>query len=359
MPTKRIIGFDLARAYAIFGMFIVNFNFCFGSFGDGSPVGQFLRLFTGNSTSIFILSAGMGVSLMTNRADYNEGEKKLLKSIILKRSWFLFGLGLLLYPWWPGDILHFYGGYMHIAAFILFVPKRYYLWTALAAILVFHLLLFVIPIDTSWNFETFQYADFWTPLGFLRNTLYNGWNSVFPWLAYFVVGMWLGRLDWQSNIVKRNIFLIGLVVLLIFEGLRALVKAGYLSQFWSYYIMSDYFPPYLPFMLITTGFAFMVISICMFLGERFANHNIINALVKTGQMTLSHYVIHLTLGMIIFGLITRKHYTGLLEDEMPTPPIQILAFAFTFFVLSVLFSVLWRKRFKNGPLEMIMRKLSD
>jgi uncharacterized protein len=184
-----------------------------------------------------------------------------LKSIILKRSWFLFGLGLLLYPWWPGDILHFYGGYMHIAAFLLFVPKRYYLWTALIAILVFHLLLFVIPIDTSWNFETFQYADFWAPLGFLRNTLYNGWNSVFPWLAYFMVGMLLGRLDWQSNIVTRNMFLIGLVVLLLFEGLRALVKAGYLSQFWSYYIMSDYFPPYLPFMLITTGFAFMVISI--------------------------------------------------------------------------------------------------
>ncbi len=27
----RIIGFDLARAYAIFGMFIVNFNTVFGS----------------------------------------------------------------------------------------------------------------------------------------------------------------------------------------------------------------------------------------------------------------------------------------------------------------------------------------
>jgi uncharacterized protein len=77
MPTKRIIGFDLARAYAIFGMFIVNFNFCFGSFGNGTPVGQFLRLFTGNSTSIFILSAGMGVSLMTHRDVYNDEEKSV------------------------------------------------------------------------------------------------------------------------------------------------------------------------------------------------------------------------------------------------------------------------------------------
>lgn len=42
---QRIIGFDLARAYAIFGMFIVNFNFCFGSFQVNSPLGRYLNLF--------------------------------------------------------------------------------------------------------------------------------------------------------------------------------------------------------------------------------------------------------------------------------------------------------------------------
>ena len=47
LPTpaapNRIIGFDLARAYAILGMFIVNFNFCFGSFQNNTPIGQFLK----------------------------------------------------------------------------------------------------------------------------------------------------------------------------------------------------------------------------------------------------------------------------------------------------------------------------
>ena len=121
---NRIIGFDLARAYAIFGMFIVNFVFCFGDFQDKRPLGHFLNLFIGNSTSIFIILAGMGVSLMTNRLEYTLEEKKKLKSIILKRSWFLFAMGLLLYNWWPADILHFYGGYMHIAAFMLFGQKK-------------------------------------------------------------------------------------------------------------------------------------------------------------------------------------------------------------------------------------------
>ena len=68
---QRIIGFDLARAYAIFGMFIVNFNFSFGSvMNPTDPLGHFLNIFTGNSTAIFIICAGMGVSIMTNKPDY-------------------------------------------------------------------------------------------------------------------------------------------------------------------------------------------------------------------------------------------------------------------------------------------------
>ena len=74
--NQRIIGFDLARAYAIFGMYIVNFNFSFGSVMTPSgPAGRFLNLFTGNSTAIFIICAGMGVALMTNKPDYSMEEK--------------------------------------------------------------------------------------------------------------------------------------------------------------------------------------------------------------------------------------------------------------------------------------------
>lgn len=356
--NNRIIGFDLARAYAIFGMFIVNFVFCFGDFQDKSPLGTFLNLFVGNSTSIFIILAGMGVSLMTNRLEYTIEEKKNLKSKIFKRSWFLFAIGLLLYNWWPGDILHFYGGYMHVAAFMLFVPKRYYLWTALSAIIIFHLLVFIIPIKTSWDFTTFKYADFWTPIGFLRNTLYNGWNSIFPWLCYFMLGMWLGRQNWKSKANIKNTFIIGLILFLVFEGLRYIVKNN--EALWKYwdYVMSDYFPAYVPYIMITTGFALMVISICMFIGEKFSTNKFIGLLVKTGQMTLSHYVIHLTFGMIILSKLTNKKYTGLLTNDIPTEPVYIFIYAVAFFIMSVLLSHFWSKKFRNGPIETLMRKIS-
>nr|EKX6474488.1 hypothetical protein [Elizabethkingia anophelis] len=54
---KRIIGFDLARAYAIFGMFIVNFNIVFGK-DDNSFMGNFLKLFSGHSSTVFVMLAG-------------------------------------------------------------------------------------------------------------------------------------------------------------------------------------------------------------------------------------------------------------------------------------------------------------
>lgn len=357
--TYRIIGFDLARAYAIFGMFIVNFNFSFGSImtpTDG--LGRLLNIFTGNSTAIFIICAGMGVSLMTNKKVLSIEEKTSVKSKILKRSLFLFALGLLLYNWWSGDILHFYGGYMHFAIFLLFVPKHYYLWGAIFAIIFFHVFLYLIPISTGWNFTTFKYRDFWTPIGFLRNTFFNGWNSIFPWISFYFVGMWLGRLNWTEKRTIRHVFITGLLIFSVFQALRLLVKQNVFNQFWSNYIMAEYFPPYLPFVMITMGFAFMVISVCMYIGEKFLYNPVVSALQKTGQMTLSHYIIHLTIGMVLFEYITDKHYTGLLEDETPTLPIYILGYSVLFYVFSILFSVLWSKKFKYGPLETLMRKIS-
>ena len=358
--NQRIIGFDLARAYAIFGMFIVNFNYCFGSvLQTNEPFGRFLNFFTGNSTSIFIILAGMGVSLLVNKTENSAKEKVKLQSIILKRSWFLLAIGLVLFTWWPGDILHFYGGYMHLAAFILFIPKRYYLWVALFVIVIYHVLLWLIPVETSWNFNTFEYADFWTPIGFLRNTFYNGWNSFLPWFSFFALGMWLGKLNWNSPIVRKKVFFIGFLLFTIIQLIRLWAKNPFIDDFTHRYILSEYFPPYFPFLAVTAGFALMVIPICMHVGERFSQNKIIQLLAQTGKMTLSFYVIHITLGMLLLEQITHKKYTGFLEDETPTLPIYILLFAIFFFIMCVCFSWFWSKKFKNGPLETLMRKISN
>jgi uncharacterized protein len=355
---QRIIGFDLARAYAILGMFIVNFNTVFGSYEDKSWLGQFLSLFSGNSSSTFVILAGMGIALMTNRSTYTLEEKSTLKKIISKRSWFLFVIGLLLCIWWPADILHFYGGYMHLALLILFIPKKYYLWAALTAIVIFHLLYLIIPYQTGWDFKTLSYLDFWTITGFIRNTMYNGWNAIFPWAAYFFAGMWLGRLNWNDFQVLKKIFLLGFILFISISALQYYANNTVMNETLFMYITADYIPPFLPFMLSTFGFALMVIATFMFIGSKVENNSIAKLFAATGQMTLSHYISHLTIGMILFSWISGRSYIAKQLEDKATSPLFILIFAMAYFILSCLFSMFWTIKYKNGPIETLMRKIS-
>jgi uncharacterized protein len=358
LSHNRIMGFDLARAYAIFGMFIVNFNIVFGNHNDSSVIGQFLSAFNGNSSTIFVILAGMGLSLMSNRPTYSAAEKQHLRWVVTKRGFFLFGLGLLLYAWWPADILHFYGGYMKIAALLLFVPRVYLLWTAGVGILGFHLLLFITPFEQGWNFQTLEYLDFWTIKGFLRNTFYNGWNPIFPWVAYFMVGMWLGRLDWSQTRTLRAVGFTGLTFYLGVQILQYWAKNTALDPFLKDYILADYLPPFLPFMASTMGFGCVVICFFVVLGKHFSHTSIAQLLSKTGQMTLTHYIVHLTLGMVILAAITGRPFEAKMSESSATSPIFILVYALSWFVLSLIFSHFWTKKFKNGPFETLMRRFS-
>jgi uncharacterized protein len=355
---QRVIGFDLARAYAILGMYIVNFNTVFGSFTNNTLLGKFLSLFSGNSSSTFVILAGMGVALMTSRGDYTVEEKLKLRKIISKRSWFLFTIGLILYLWWPADILHYYGGYMHLALFLLFAPKKYFLWAAALAIIIFHILFAIIPYDTGWNFSTLEYNNFWTIKGFLKNTIYNGWNSIFPWVAYFFAGMWLGRLNWVLFQLQKKMFLIGLSLLIFIAALQYYATNYIADKDFLLYITADYIPPFLPFMLSTFGFALMLITSFMYIGNRVVHYKYTKWFAATGQMTLTHYISHLTIGMILFAVLTGKNYTGHLSEKVAVSPIVILAFACSYFIFSCMFSALWVRKFKNGPIETLMRKIS-
>ncbi len=355
----RVIGFDLARAYAIFGMFIVNFNTVFGSHNNHDGLSGFLNLFNGNSSTLFVMLAGMGVSLMTNRLDYTLEERKNLKSIISKRSWFLFILGIVFYWWWPADILHFYGGYMHIAVLFIFLPKNWLLFAAAFAILVFHLLLSIVPFETGWNFETLMYVDFWTITGFVRNTFYNGWNPIFPWIAYFFIGMFLGRLDWNDKNIPKRVLLLGIIIYLLIFLIQN--NAIFITQDKDllFYLTADYLPPFLPFMLGTTSFGLILISVFIFLGNKIGHTKMAKVLASTGQMTLTHYISHLLLGLFFLSILAGKSLSFNLIKETPTNPLLILLFAMFYFVLSCAFSNYWLTKFKTGPLEMLMRFFSD
>ncbi|MCE2732829.1 MAG: DUF418 domain-containing protein [Flammeovirgaceae bacterium] len=355
----RIVGFDLARAYAIFGMYIVNFNMVFGNYHDASLMAQFLSLFSGNSSTVFVMLAGMGITLLVNNYTHTKEGKQTIRLILIKRALFLFILGMILSTWWPADILHFYAVYILIATLFLFNNKRVYIYVSILVTTLFYVLLLLIPYETSWDFNTLSYADFWTIQGFIRNTFYNGWNSVFPWLSYFFVGMYLGKIDWSNPIMLRKTFWIGfalyLTVIIVQASSVFLPKDSMLY----FFLTSDYLPPMLPFIASTTGFGLILIPSFIFISNRFPENKIIKQVAKTGQFTLTHYILHLTLGIIIFEILTGRNATDWGHTTTIVEPAFILLYSICFFVASYLFTKLWLSKYKTGPLELLMRKFSD
>ena len=360
--NNRIVGFDLARAYAILGMFIVNINMVFGSHDDSSFLGNFLTLFDGNSSSMFVILSGMGISLMSNRQNYTQKEKHEIRSKIRKRSMFLFFVGLMLNFWWSADILHFYGMYMLLASFIVFCDKRVFLLLAGASLIIFHLLFLIIPYETGWDFHNFKYIDFYTFGGFFRNLFYNGWNSVFPWISYFFLGMWLGRLNWDDKKNMKCIFLIGC---LLFLGIKAVVflttKYYTVSDTMYQYLSANYVPPSLPFILSCSGFSLVVITFFKYIGDimyRKQSLRKITALISMGRSTLTNYIQHLTLGIVIFSLLFTGSLEALQTKHVMSPTI-ILIYSVLYYLLSLIFRYLWLQKYKNGPIEILMREISN
>jgi uncharacterized membrane protein YeiB len=295
---------------------------------------------------------------MSARGDYRPEERRRLRRVVLKRAAFLLVLGMLLSAWWPADILRCYGLYLALAAPLMFAARRWFLVAAGAAIIGFHALMLVIPYETGWDFHTLHYADFWTPAGWLRHNLYNGFNPVFPWLAFFMTGMYLGRLDWAAPTTRRRVLLLGVLVYVPVAALQLLADLLPLPAGLHYVLRADYLPPLLPFVLSTTGFGMALIAAFMAVGIRVGGHPAVARFAATGQMTLTHYVSHLILGMGLLAWLSGRPYAGTSSSPAPVSPPAVLLFATGYLVLSYLVSGLWRRRFPHGPLESLMRRLS-
>ncbi|MCP4873438.1 MAG: DUF1624 domain-containing protein [Proteobacteria bacterium] len=66
MSSDRIEGFDVARAFAVLGMVVVNFKVVLGvSDGEPSLLHTAASLIDGKAAATFVVLAGVGVSLMT------------------------------------------------------------------------------------------------------------------------------------------------------------------------------------------------------------------------------------------------------------------------------------------------------
>ncbi|OBR62354.1 hypothetical protein A7K91_01675 [Paenibacillus oryzae] len=353
----RIYGLDLARALAILGMIIVNYKIAMSAENSGpSWLRSATELLEGRASALFVLLAGIGVALMTAKARQS-GDAALLsqsRSSLFKRALFLLAAGvLLLLLDWSADILHYYAVFLAAGALLISASDRMVLGLGLGSVALSPILLMLFDYGKGWSSSFHEYDDLWTLSGFIRNLLFNGFHPVFPWIGFFLAGLWVGRKGWLAQKELR------LPLLLAGAGSVVLVElASWLLVKWTSLRLGHEaakalfstkpMPPSVLYIFSGTGSAVVVIIICLHLAERFRGSKAVSMLIHTGQLSLTHYIGHVAIGL---GLLQG---IGYLENK--SLPFTVF-YSLLYFAAAAVFSMLWRKKMARGPIELAMRKL--
>jgi len=349
---SRIIGYDVARSLAVFGMVIVNFKVVMGASENGPEwLVWLVGLFNGRAAATFVILAGVGISMFSRKGRIAQDRERIRQDrrTLFKRAVFLFVVGILYTPLWPADILHFYGVYIAIAALLLIASDRQLWLGAIGLSATFLLLVFIFDYEKGWDFSTLTYVDFWTFAGMLRHIFFNGFHPVIPWLAFVLIGIWLGRQEIKNTQVRRRILWASIFLATAAEILsKILVKLfpGGMGSIFG----TEPMPPMPLYIVAGAGTAIAIITLCLELTFRHPKARIFPPLVATGQLALTLYVAHVVIGMGFLEII------GRLENQT----LQFATISAAIFSgLAILFSYYWRKRFQRGPLEWVMRKVTS
>lgn len=346
IATARTPGIDVARALAILGMVLVNYRM---KLEVGSRGPEWLSWLSdrldGRASALFVVLAGMGISLRSRRA--REAPAQYLafeRAALLKRAAVLFAAGLLNLHMWPWDILHSYGLFLSTAAFLLNV-RGFVLWV-LAAVCMSTGSLLQVVFDYNHDLE------FWSLAGAPTSMLFNGPYPYFPWMVFLLVGMWVGRLDLNEDRTRRRLLLFAIGIAFIGELVDSVstraeeVKA--LSEEAANWLSSWPSPPSPVYIATACATALAVICSCIEWTRSYALSLAVVALTATGQLAFTQYILH-----AIFILIPLEH--GLFEDASLFTSI---AYSFAFYAVAVAISLWWRRRYPVGPLETLIRQIT-
>jgi uncharacterized membrane protein YeiB len=364
LVSTRVAGYDLARAIAFLGMVFVNFRYLMNTDDYGSLWLLWLadRL-DGRPAVTFVILAGIGISLLRNsRLKANSlHQSAWLYLTIFKRAAFFFLIGLLFSCVWHADILHFYGIYFAVAVLLVNASDRtiFILTGAVLVGSIFLAMLFnflTLPtVDSVWD------PAYWTKEGILVDLFVNGCYPVFPWIVYFLLGIWLGRQNLSDTKVQKKIFLIAAQTIVICEIVAFLLD--FLFNFSDsifttspmlifFYHALDTSPFSLSILSVfsASGTALVIIILSMKLAKKAGYSKWLKPFHATAQMSLTLYIVHI--GIIqLFLLISGR---GAMETSLE----EAWIWAIFFCLILIIFATYWVNHFGRGPMEKILRWVS-
>lgn len=380
MPSasQRLVGYDLARFVAIYGVVVVNtvihvaMDFDgVGMIADGPlPLMWMYQMWWGRASSMLAVVAGTGLALML-RPDDSPDEHLRKRRVLMRRALFLFVVGHL---WnsstlWSFSILHNYAFFLFFGMLFAKASPRQLVAAILSVLGVSMLLLFTVvelpepmdfdapppPLDDDggYSFGTpkLQDPEFWDPWLHVTDTFVDGQYPLFPWLAFVLVGMLLVRLGVDRLAVRRRALLVAAAALAASLGLWAL-GADSDSELVSTLTTLERIPPGLLYVVSAAAQATILVCLCVGLGSRPSSSRWSGPLVATGQMTFTIYIVQI--------LICGGDRAGLF-DLVGFPPGEGVVAGWLrvamFFSVTIVACHYWKRRFGRGPLELVMRRL--
>jgi uncharacterized membrane protein YeiB len=355
---ERVVGYDVARSLAILGMMVVHFSLVMGAEHDKPAwLAALLGLLDGRAAANFVVLAGIGITLLSRRAVAGGDATDIAgaRKTLIRRGAFLLAVGFVNLVIWPGDILRVYGVSLFLAARLITAPGRRLLLGALVFAIGFVILFCALDFEKNWDWVTLSYHGLWTPAGVFKNLFYDGFRSVFPWTGFILFGMWLGRLDIRDRATNTRVLLTAAGVALAAESVsRGLVwympsRAHGMDAETVQALFGTESMPALPlFLLAAGGEAVALIALCVRVTTAWPGR-LWRPLACTGQMALTWYAAHIILGL---GTVVALDLVG-------TEPLTAAAgCGVVFFVLAVSASWLWRRSWRYGPLEKVLRVLA-
>jgi uncharacterized membrane protein YeiB len=364
----RVIGADVARGIALFGMMSVH---VFPTFNDNGTPTPATVIAGGRSATAFVVVAGVSLAFISGGRSMAHGRDRSAVSVgIVVRAVLIGVIGLALSFAQPDQlsvILAFYALMFLLAIPLLGLRPRALAGIA-AAVIALGPVLLVATADLGLPHAASS-ADptlvtlVHDPLGLLVQLLITGSYPVVVYMAYFCAGLALGRLDLNSRRLACWMLCGGLglavtariaswVLLYPLGGLARLIAQGRAhgspggaaqllwepdqgSSWWYLALPSPHADTPVD-LVYTLGSAMAVLGAALLLTRVPAVARLLRPVAVAGTMTLTLYCAHV--------LLLR---TGVLQDDELLLYVLMVAGALTF-------ALLWRRWCRQGPLEWLV-----
>ncbi|WP_215450179.1 DUF418 domain-containing protein [Streptomyces sp. ATCC 21386] len=366
----RLVGVDLARALAVFGMYVVHIG---PPLSATSGVGSWVRYMSdGHSSVLFATLAGFSLMLLAGRREPKTGlAGRQARARIAIRAVVLLALGTVMAMEYGGVIiLGFYGVYFLLALPLVRLSARTLAIIAAAFALVTPQLAFVLTsLLTSSVQESINAYD---PLRRLSEVgvldlLLTGFYPALTWMSFVIAGMALGRLDLSSTTVQKRLAAFGAAITagaygmsLLLAGpgaLRSLAEDGSSSGgSGSMPLDKGSLPDMPPSLLLTAGphsgttfdiIGSIGVAILVIVGATVAMDRLprlrrmAKPVIAVGTMSLTAYVGH----FLAQSALAVPAGTGTQQSWVPL----------LLFVLgAIVFAAIWSRFFRRGPLEYLL-----